>query len=170
MNGSEEIATRFWKTVFALTDLMRDMSGHSVVAEDGDNWNLTIQQMRLLRVVYVKTSTTSPEGVMLKSIAETLNVTSAAVCGMVENMVQRGLLTRNRCESNRRSVNISLSEYSLKKIRELESGFTRIAEQMCAKQGKEEMTRLIDILGNLTAELVAENPSSYQAQLLKHFK
>ena len=87
MNGSEEIATRFWKTVFALTDLMRDMSGHSVVAEDGDNWNLTIQQMRLLRVVYVKTSTTSPEGVMLKSIAETLNVTSAAVCGMVENMV-----------------------------------------------------------------------------------
>ena len=41
---------------------------------------------------------------------------------------------------------------------------------MCAKQGKEEMTRLIDILGNLTAELVAENPSSYQAQLLKHFK
>ena len=32
------------------------------------------------------------------------------------------------------------------------------------------MTRLIDILGNLTTELAAEDPSSYQAQLLRHSK
>ena len=117
MNGSEDVAARFWKATFTLTDLMRDMCSNLVAANDRENWNLTIQQMRLLRAVYVKTSTVSPEGVMLKTIAETLNVTSAAVCGMVENMVQRGLLTRNRCESNRRSVNISLSEHSKKKIR-----------------------------------------------------
>ncbi len=170
MNESEEVATRFWKTIFALTDLMRDLSCNSIVTGNRDNWNLTIQQMRLLRVVYVKTSSVSPEGVMLKTIAETLNVTSAAVCGMVENMVQRGLLSRNRCESNRRSVNITLSEYSKKKIREVEAGFTKIAEQMCSELGKEEMGKLTGILGSLTEKLIEMDPASYQAQILKHAK
>ncbi len=168
MTESEEIATRFWKTTFALTDLMRDLSCDSIVTEKRDNWNLTIQQMRLLRVVYVKTSSVSPEGVMLKTIAETLNVTSAAVCGMVENMVQRGLLTRTRSATNRRSVNITLSEYSKNKILEVEAEFTKVAEQMCAELGKEEMDRLTGVFGRLTDKLVAMDPESYHAQLLKH--
>ncbi len=170
MNGSEDVAARFWKATFTLTDLMRDMCSNLVAANDRENWNLTIQQMRLLRAVYVKTSTVSPEGVMLKTIAETLNVTSAAVCGMVENMVQRGLLTRNRCESNRRSVNISLSEHSKKKIREVEAAYTEIAERMCREIGAAEADRMIGILEGLAEKLVAEDPSSYEAQLLKHAK
>lgn len=170
MNESDEVATRFWKTIFALTDLMRDMSCGIAVQDNRENWNLTIQQMRLMRVIYVKTSTVSPEGVMLKTIAETLNVTSAAVCGMVENLVQRGLLTRNRCETNRRSVNISLSEYSKKKIRETEAGFTELTKKMCASLGREEIGKLSDTLDKLTNALITTEPTSYQAQLLAHFK
>ncbi len=168
MNESEAAGTRFWKAAFSLTDLMRDRCSYLVAARDRENWNLTIQQMRLLHAVYVKTSTVSPEGVMLKTIAETLNVTSAAVCGMVENMVQRGLLTRNRCESNRRSVNISLSEYSKKKIREVESAYTGIAVRMCREIGMEEAEKIIGVLEALAEKLVEEDPSSYQAKLLKH--
>ena len=117
------------------------------------------------RIVLRNTGCINPE-----TIAETLNVTSAAVCGMVENMVQRGLLTRNRCESNRRSVNISLSEHSKKKIREVEAAYTEIAERMCREIGAAEADRMIGILEGLTEKLVAEDPSSYQAQLLKHAK
>ena len=164
MTESDEVATRFWKTIFALTDLMRDMSCGIAVQDNRENWNLTIQQMRLMRVIYVKTSTVSPEGVMLKTIAETLNVTSAAVCGMVEN------LTRNRCETNRRSVNISLSEYSKKKIHETEAGFTELTKKMCASLGREEIGKLSDTLDKLTNALITTEPTSYQAQLLAHFK
>ena len=167
MTESDEVATRFWKTIFALTDLMRDMSCGIAVQDNRENWNLT---MRLMRVIYVKTSTVSPEGVMLKTIAETLNVTSAAVCGMVENLVQRGLLTRNRCETNRRSVNISLSEYSKKKIHETEAGFTELTKKMCASLGREEIGKLSDTLDKLTNALITTEPTSYQAQLLAHFK
>ena len=149
---------------------MRDMSCGIAVQDNRENWNLTIQQMRLMRVIYVKTSTVSPEGVMLKTIAETLNVTSAAVCGMVENLVQRGLLTRNRCETNRRSVNISLSEYSKKKIHETEAGITELTKKMCASLGREEIGKLSDTLDKLTNALITTEPTSYQAQLLAHFK
>ena len=50
---NDEITRRFWNELFNLADNMRDTSSAMLVTKS--EWNLTIQQMRLLRVVYRKT-------------------------------------------------------------------------------------------------------------------
>ena len=57
-----------------------------------------------------------------------------------------------------------------KKIREVEAAYTEIAERMCREIGAAEADRMIGILEGLAEKLVAEDPSSYEAQLLKHAK
>ena len=162
MKDSEEVSMRFWKALFNLADNMRDTAAAFV--GNSEDWNLTIQQMRLLRVVYWKTKTSSPEGVMLKTIAETLNVTSAAVCGMVESMVQKGLLSRARCESNRRSVNITLSEYSIGKIREYEASFSALAHEMSTLIGDRDFQELTACLEKLSGDFAAKHPDNFHSK------
>ena len=164
LKDSEEVSMRFWRSLFNLADNMRDTATAAVGSSE--DWNLTIQQMRLLRVVYWKTKTTSPEGVMLKTIAETLNVTSAAVCGMVESMVQKGLLSRARCESNRRSVNITLSDYSIGKIREFESSFSSLAEEMATLIGEGEFRELTVCMEKLAADFAAKHPENFHSRTM----
>ena len=164
MKDSEEVSMRFWKSLFNLVDNMRDSA--TAIVGNSEDWNLTIQQMRLLRVVYWKTRTSSPEGVMLKTIAETLNVTSAAVCGMVESMVQKGLLSRARCESNRRSVNITLSEYSIGKIREYETTFSALAKEMSSLVGESDFQKLTACIEQLSADYAAKHPENFHSRTM----
>ena len=162
MKDSDEVSMRFWKALFNLADNMRDTAAAFV--GNSEDWNLTIQQMRLIRVVYWKTKTSSPEGVMLKTIAETLNVTSAAVCGMVESMVQKGLLSRSRCESNRRSVNITLSEYSIGKIREYETSFSALAHEMSSSIGEADFQELTARIEKLSTDFAAKHPDNFHSK------
>ena len=162
MKNSDEVSMRFWKALFNLADNMRDTAASFV--GNSQDWSLTIQQRRLLRVVYWKTKTSSPEGVMLKTIAETLNVTSAAVCGMVESMVQKGLLSRSRCESNRRSVNITLSEYSIGKIREYEASFSALSQEMSSLIGDQDFQELTACIEKLSADFAAKHPDNFHSK------
>ena len=57
-----------------------------------------------------------------------------------------------------------------KKIHETEAGFTELTKKMCASLGREEIGKLSDTLDKLTNALITTEPTSYQAQLLAHFK
>jgi len=163
MGESDGVSMRFWTALFNLADNMRDTA--SALLVNSEEWNLTIQQMRLLRVVYRKTKVSSPDGVMLKTIAENLNVTSAAVCGMVESMVKKGLLSRARCETNRRSVNITLSEYSRNKIAEMEESFSKLAREIESDAGTELFSGLTDQLESLAKRFMQKHPDNFHSKL-----
>ena len=160
---NDEITRRFWNELFNLADNMRDTSSAMLVPKS--EWNLTIQQMRLLRVVYRKTQGGASSGVMLKTIAENLNVTSAAVCGMVEAMVKKGLLNRSRSETNRRSVNITLSKYSLDKIAEMERSFCDLSAEIEAETGKEQFAALTDCLERIGKRFSDRHPDTLLSKL-----
>ena len=160
---NNEITRRFWTELFNLTDNMRDTSSAMLVTQS--EWSLTIQQMRLLRVVYMKTQAGASSGVMLKTIAENLNVTSAAVCGMVEAMVKKGLLNRSRSETNRRSVNITLSQYSLNKIAEMEKSLCDLAAEIEAETGKEQFAALTDRLERIGRCFSERHPDTLLSKL-----
>ena len=164
MNKNDEITRRFWNELFNLADNMRDTVSAMLVTKS--EWNLTIQQMRLLRVVFRKTNGgTSSSGVMLKTIAENLNVTSAAVCGMVEAMVKKGLLNRSRSETNRRSVNITLSKYSIDQIAEMEKSLCGLASEIESEIGQEQFAVLTASLEKISRNFTARHPDTLLSKL-----
>ena len=161
---NDEITRRFWNELFNLTDNLRDTSSSAMLVTKSE-WNLTIQQMRLLKVVYKKTQGGASSGVMLKTIAEDLNVTSAAVCGMVEAMVKKGLLNRSRSETNRRSVNITLSKYSIDKIAVMEKSLCDLSAEIEAEIGKEQFAALTDSLERISRHFSDRHPDTLLSKL-----
>ncbi len=148
-NEDISVEERFWKAIFFFTDSLRDNA--SPFGGISKNWDLTVQQARLLRAVYLLTASAHPDGVMLKTLASALGVTSAAVCGMVDCMVRRGQLIRTRCADNRRSVRIQLSELSYDKVEEMNQIFCKNVHEMIPLLGEDkfrEMTRCLEILNS----------------------
>ena len=150
MEESGQLPIRFYKALFTLVDSMRDRAGEQ--EEFSNSWKITVQQLRLLRTVERLTRIKSPEGVMLKTLAEALNVTPAAVSGMVETMVKRGYLQRTQAEDDRRSVRIRLSDYCYAKIDVLDHFFGGISEKIAATFPEEEFRRLIETIEKLSAD------------------
>ena len=82
---------------------------------------LTVSQHRLLRVVWLMTPH-SPRGIMLRELAEKLNLSNSAVSVMVDNLVKRGILQRSVQPDDRRKVMIGLSSAQMELVNNAESG------------------------------------------------
>ena len=157
MAVSEQLPTRFYKALFTLVDNMRDRAGER--EEFSNSWKITVQQLRLLRTVERLTRTKSPDGVMLKTLAEALNVTPAAVSGMVETMVKRDYLQRTQAEDDRRSVRIKLSDYCCNKIQVLDNFFRGISEKIATHIPEEEFLQIVESLEKLSGKFDTIVPS-----------
>ena len=157
MAVSEQLPTRFYKALFTLVDNMRDRAGER--EEFSNSWKITVQQLRLLRTVERLTRTKSPDGVMLKTLAEALNVTPAAVSGMVETMVKRDYLQRTQAEDDRRSVRIKLSDYCCNKIQVLDNFFRGISEKIATHIPEDEFLQIVESLENLSGKFDTMVPS-----------
>jgi DNA-binding MarR family transcriptional regulator len=154
--ASEQLPSRFYKSLFTLADDMRDRAGER--REFSNSWRITVQQLRLLRTVERLTRTRNPEGVMLKSLAETLNVTPAAVSGMVETMVKRDYLERTQAEDDRRSVRIKLSKYCCERILVLDRFFQSLSEKIAEHMPEDEFRKLVESMEKLSADFEAIIP------------
>ena len=157
MAASEQLPTRFYKALFTLVDDMRDRAGER--EEFSNSWKITVQQLRLLRTVERLTRTKSPDGVMLKTLAEALNVTPAAVSGMVETMVKRDYLQRTQAEDDRRSVRIKLSDYCCNKIQVLDSFFQGLSEKIASHIPEKEFLQIVESLEKLSGDFDSMVPS-----------
>lgn len=157
MAASDQRPVRFYKALFTLVDDMRDRAGER--EEFSNSWKITVQQLRLLRTVERLTRTKSPEGVMLKTLAEALNVTPAAVSGMVETMVKRDYLQRTQAEDDRRSVRIKLSDYCHRKIAVLDEFFCGISEKIAEYLPEDEFTHLVEGMEKLSKDFDQIVPS-----------
>ena len=158
MPPNERLAARFYKSLFTIVDSMRDRA--AVHREISDGWKVTVQQVRLLRTVERLTRTKSPDGVMLKSLAEVLNVTPAAVSGMVETLVNRGFLERTQSEDDRRSIRIKLSAFCYEKVVVLDKFFLGVSEKIVKRFPENDLRNLVDTLENISAEFDEIVPSS----------
>mgnify|MGYP005891065599 CR=1 FL=1 len=75
-----EETTRIWRTLFEVTDWMRNIN---VGLIDQTFLNLTFNQLRMIKIVYVL-NREFPEGVTLKVLAESLNITPAVLAKVNE--------------------------------------------------------------------------------------
>lgn len=157
MAVTDQLSSRFYKSLFMLVDEMRDRAGER--EEFSNSWKITVQQLRLLRVVERLTRTKNPEGVMLKALAEALNVTPAAVSGMVETMVKRGYLQRTQAEDDRRSVRIRLSDYCYEKIEVLDAFFLGISEKIAEHIPENDFRHVVESLEKLSRDFETIVPS-----------
>ena len=92
-----------WELLFRNTDLLRDMIDkyHPFKTQN----QISVAQIKMLVCI----TRHEPDGVMLKDIANELELTPGAVSQMVEHLVRMELLERCTSETDRRAVCIKLS-------------------------------------------------------------
>ena len=115
-------ATRCWRQLFALTDQLRDQGADGYTQQ---LVNLTFNQLRMIKIVYVL-NREFPEGVTLKVLAESLNITPAAASEMVDALVRKDVLCRDHNPQDRRAVAIRLAENCRKRFLEGEKNFDHV--------------------------------------------
>ncbi len=93
-----------WELLFRNTDLLRDLIDKYYPFKTQNQ--ITVAQIKMLACIMRH----EPDGVMLKDVANELELTPGAVSQMVEHLVRMELLDRCASENDRRAVCIKLSQ------------------------------------------------------------
>jgi len=106
-------ANECWRLLFRVTDALREQANianmDALAVSD-----ITVGQMRVMKAV--STLSNNGETLMLKTLADKVKLTSGAVSLIVDSLVKRDLLERCHSETDRRAVNIRLSEKGQDKV------------------------------------------------------
>ncbi len=106
-------ANECWRLLFRVTDALRKQA--NIVNQDALTVSdITVGQMRVLTAV--STLSSNGEALMLKTLADKVKLTPGAVSLIVDSLVKRDLLERCHSETDRRAVNIRLSEKGQDKV------------------------------------------------------
>lgn len=92
-------ATECWRLLFNLVDELREEAARrNRNMEISEFANVTVGQMRILKAVFAFQEK-YPDGVMLKLLAEKVNLTPGAASIIVDTLVKQGILDRpdQRC-------------------------------------------------------------------------
>ena len=133
-----------WKLLFSLTDDFREQANASNL-DSRTVFNVTVGQMRVLKAV-ARLSMDDNRGIMLKTLAEKVKLTSGAVSIIVDSLVRQGLLERRHSEVDRRAVNIFLSAEGGKKIGSYITFFNRRTAEFLADLTPEEAETFLSLL------------------------
>ena len=109
-------------------------------------FDVTVGQMRVLKAVASLTTENRGLGLMLKTLAEKVKLTSGAVSIIVDSLVRQGLLERRHSEKDRRAVNIYLSAKGEEKIERYIAFFTRRTSEFLADLTPAEQEMFISLL------------------------
>ena len=140
-----------WRALFNLTDDFREQANASNL-DSRTVFNVTVGQMRVLKAV-ASLSLDDTRGVMLKTLAEKVKLTSGAVSIIVDSLVRQGLLERRHSEVDRRAVNIVLSARGEEKIDSYITFFNRRTAEFLAELTPEEVSAFISLLERFRAKI-----------------
>ena len=103
-------ATECWRLLFNLVDEFREEAARrNRNMELSEFANVTVGQMRILKAIFAFQDK-YPDGVMLKLLAEKVNLTPGAASIIVDTLVKQGVLDRRTSDVDRRAICIGLSE------------------------------------------------------------
>ena len=147
-------ASEFWRLLFAVTDALRENAVRfDLNALPNQYASVTVGQMRILKAIFLS-QTEYPDGMMLKMLAEKVNLTPGAASVIVESLVKLGILDRKTSSTDRRAVSICLSGNGRKIIERYGRFYTEIAEELLTGVGQEDyaaMMRLLTHFHNILA-------------------
>ena len=108
-----------WELLFRNTELLQDLIGKCYPVRQYAQ--ITVSQVKMCICICRH----EPDGVMLKDLAEELELTPGAVSQTVENLVRMGFVERGTAEKDRRAVCIKLSPEG-RKMRVLHENFFNV--------------------------------------------
>lgn len=103
---------------FTAANLMNQSETKSGRKEGSIMRSLILRQKMALIMIEQKTRT-QPQGISLNSIAQMLNIPHSSASLLIESLVKKGLCQRVTNPSNRRKVNISLSDFGKKMLKKI---------------------------------------------------
>ena len=134
-----------WRMLFCLADDFREKAN----AANRDSlavFNVTVGQLRVMKAVAALSIENEIEGVMLKTLAEKVKLTCGAVSIIVDSLVKQDLLERRHSASDRRAVNIFLSENGKEKIGSYVNFYNRKTADFLAELSEEEQQIFLKLL------------------------
>lgn len=158
--NSNNQSKSLWQILLNLSLFLTDRS-HMRQSQESKNIlaKLTYRQHQVLRMVYILTRS-HQQGVPLKMLAEQLQLSPGTVSEAVEKLVQKQVLVREVCPTDRRSVYIRVSDQGMETIN---LGIAQIQEDEKILRGslsEEEMQTLFQLLSRVEkniADLVKKN-------------
>ncbi len=136
-------ANECWRLLFRVTDALREQA--NIVNQDAlAVSDITVGQMRVL--VAVSTLSSNGEVLMLKTLADKVKLTSGAVSLIVDSLVKRDLLERCHSETDRRAVNIRLSEKGQDKVNRYITFFHDEAAKFFSGLSQEDQEKFLNFL------------------------
>ena len=156
MNDKTDTSTKICRQICSVTDEMRDVwLRQQPFAQARKIMGMTISQQRLLRTIWRK-MLTSPQGVMLKELADALKLSCSAVSVMVDNMVRRGYLERTPAEDDRRKVFIRISGDGMRQTRKYEQSFGELSKPFFDTLSEDKAGEFLQILEQFQQFLIKE--------------
>jgi len=142
----------FWEMVFEMHDRMQNISFDIFVSAYGENINLTVKQMRLIRGIGMMLRN-KPEGISLREVAEYMRITPGSASVAVEQLVAKGVLERTTNPRDRRGVNIALSSKMRKVADQISTQYAERFDAALSKLSPAEQEHCWKALNLLAAEL-----------------
>lgn len=98
----------------------------------------TLPQILLIKVLY------HHPGITLTELSKHMSLAKSTVSGIVDRMVEKGLINREKPEENRRIVRLTLTESCLEKKEVINSLLEGYARDVLSKATEEEVGRIIE--------------------------
>jgi len=125
-----------------MDDLMPNLIRESVKrgADEVTKGLITVPQMLILETLNKK------EECIMSELAEALSITTSAATGLIDRMIRLNLVTRSRCEKDRRIVNVNITEKGKNTISGIIEERRRMIVDTFGKLSKEEREKYLEIM------------------------
>ena len=139
-------ATECWRLLFGVVDNFRELAARrNKNMEIAEFANVTVGQMRILKAIFAFQDK-YPDGVMLKQLAEKVNLTPGAASIIVDILVKQGVLDRRTSDVDRRAVCIGLSEQGKRIVACYSGFFSEVTKDFLAGISGEEYESMMELL------------------------
>lgn len=144
-------ATECWRLLFSLVDDFREEASHRN-EPSREFSNVTVGQMRVMKAIF-SFQDKYPDGVMLKLLAEKVNLTPGAASIIVDSLVKQGVIDRRTSDVDRRAVCICLSDEGKQIVAYYCNFFTKITAEFLEEITEEEYDVFMKVMNKFNDKI-----------------
>ncbi len=145
-------STQVWRLLWAISTRLRALCDKSDLCRDDELLRMSIAQSKLLDFV----CRNGESGLMLKEIAQGMELSPGAASLLVDQLVRRGLLVRTPSESDRRAIRVALSDRGKRLQANFEIVLDDLSEKMVSELSDAELSTLLAVLEKIKASLARQ--------------
>jgi DNA-binding MarR family transcriptional regulator len=146
-SSPKDIINDFIASAHVFTTAVNDVIEERVL-EESTGSELTLSQLKLLKLINVRQAQT------IGDVAAFLGISNAAASKAVDRLVRRSLVRRQEAASDRRIMNLSLTDESRRLLADYESARQRKLEEVFGEIQSEQFYQAAQLLDRLSARVI----------------